>query len=198
MAQTESPKLIVGLGNYGSEYEHTRHNAGWWLLDALAQDWGVVLSAHSKFHGLAGRARVGGHEVWLLKPMTYMNRSGQAIAALAQFYKIAPAHILVLHDELDIAVGALKLKVGGSTGGHNGLKDTQAKLGTADFWRLRIGIDHPRNSGTPQQPVVDYVLKPCKQAERSVIDEALHKAQKGIPDWLNGQYEAAMRIVHAK
>ncbi len=191
-------KLIVGLGNYGTEYENTRHNAGWWLLDELAREYGASLSAQSKFHGVAGRARIANTDVWLLKPMTYMNRSGQAIAALANFYKVLPADVLVLHDELDIPAGAVKMKIGGSTGGHNGLKDTQAKLGTPDFWRLRIGIDHPRNSGTPQQPVVDYVLKPAKQAEREVIDDAIFKAQKAIPDWVRGEYEKAMRVLHAK
>ena len=194
----DTTKLIVGLGNYGAEYEHTRHNAGWWLLDELAREYNVTLSAQAKFHGLAGRARIANTDVWLLKPMTYMNRSGQAIGALANFYKILPADILVLHDELDIPNGAVKMKVGGSTGGHNGLKDTQAKLGTPDFWRLRIGIDHPRNSGTPQQPVVDYVLKPTKQAERTAIDEAIFKAQKAIPTWVAGDFEKAMRELHAK
>lgn len=191
-------KLIVGLGNYGPEYENTRHNAGWWLLDEIAREYGTTLTAQSKFHGLAGRARIANTDVWLLKPMTYMNRSGQAIAALANFYKILPADVLVLHDELDIPAGAAKMKIGGSTGGHNGLKDTQAKLGTPDFWRLRIGIDHPRNSGTPLQPVVDYVLKPAKQAERTFIDDAIYKSQKSIPDWVRGEYEKAMRELHAK
>ena len=195
---TDRSKLIVGLGNYGTEYSDTRHNAGWWLLDAIAREHNVTLNAQSKFHGLAGRTRIAGTEVWLLKPMTYMNRSGQAIAALANFYKILPADILVLHDELDLPAGAVKMKVGGSTGGHNGLKDTQAKLGTADYWRIRIGIDHPRNSGTPQQPVVDYVLKPAKQAERVAIDEAIDKAQKSVADWVAGRFEKAMRELHAK
>lgn len=194
----DTTKLIVGLGNYGNEYEDTRHNAGWWLLDELAREYNVSLNAQTKFHGLAGRARIANTDVWLLKPMTYMNRSGQAIAALANFYKITPENILVLHDELDIPNGATKMKIGGSTGGHNGLKDTQAKLGTPNFWRLRIGIDHPRNSGTPLQPVVDYVLKPPKQAERLAIDDAIHKAQKAIPDWVQGDVEKAMRLLHAK
>ena len=194
----DTPKLIVGLGNYGNEYENTRHNAGWWLLDALAREYGVTLSAQTKFHGVAGRARIANTDVWLLKPMTYMNRSGQAIAALANFYKILPADILVLHDELDIPNGVAKMKIGGSTGGHNGLKDTQVKLGTPDFWRLHIGIDHPRNSGTPLQPVVDYVLKPAKQAERLAIDEAIDKAQKTIPDWVHGDFEKAMRHLNTK
>ena len=167
-------------------------------MDELAREYGVTLSAQTKFHGVAGRARIANTDVWLLKPMTYMNRSGQAIAALANFYKILPADILVLHDELDIPNGVAKMKIGGSTGGHNGLKDAQAKLGTPDFWRLRIGIDHPRNSGTPLQPVVDYVLKPAKQAERLAIDEAIDKAQKTIPDWVHGDFEKAMRHLNTK
>lgn len=189
-----STKLIVGLGNPGAEYEQTRHNAGWWMLEQLTRQYGVRLSAESKFSGLAARAG----DIWFLQPMTFMNRSGQSIAALANFYKILPADILVLHDELDIPCGAAKLKLGGSTGGHNGLKDTQAKLGTADFWRLRIGIDHPRNSSIAQQPVVDYVLRPAKPNERQLIDEAIDKAIASLPDWLNGNFEKAMRELHAK
>ena len=189
-----STKLIVGLGNPGAEYEQTRHNAGWWMLEQLTRQYGVRLSPESKFSGLAARAG----DIWFLQPMTFMNRSGQSIAALANFYKILPADILVLHDELDIPCGAAKLKLGGSTGGHNGLKDTQAKLGTPDFWRLRIGIDHPRNSSIAQQPVVDYVLKPAKQNERQLIDEAIDKAIASLPDWLNGNFEKAMRELHAK
>ena len=189
-----STKLIVGLGNPGAEYEQTRHNAGWWMLEQLTRQYGVRLSPESKFSGLAARAG----DIWFLQPMTFMNRSGQSIAALANFYKILPADILVLHDELDIPCGAAKLKLGGSTGGHNGLKDTQAKLGTPDFWRLRIGIDHPRNSSITQQPVVDYVLKPAKQNERQLIDEAIDKAIASLPDWLNGNFEKAMRELHAK
>jgi peptidyl-tRNA hydrolase, PTH1 family len=170
-------KLIVGLGNPGKEYTQTRHNAGWWLLDLLAHQYGVRLSPDSKCQGMVAKSRIKGEDVWLLAPMTFMNRSGQSIAALANFYKILPADILVLHDELDIPVGTAKIKIGGSTGGHNGLKDTQAKLGTDQFWRLRIGIDHPRNSSTPLQPVADYVLKPPKQSERTEIDHILERAQ---------------------
>ncbi|TDR30580.1 aminoacyl-tRNA hydrolase [Hydromonas duriensis] len=191
-------KLIVGLGNPGAEYEQTRHNAGWWLLDQLARQYNINLSPESKFHGLTARTHINGDEVWLLQPMQYMNRSGAAIAALAHFYKITPEHIMVLHDELDIPVGAVKMKVGGSTGGHNGLKDTQAKLGTPQFWRMRIGIDHPRNSTTPLQPVADYVLKPPKQSERMEINKAIDKAEDAISDWLAGNFERAMRVLHAK
>ena len=191
-------KLIVGLGNPGSEYDNTRHNAGWWLLDQLSQQFNLTLSPESKFHGLAARARIHGGDVWLLQPMQYMNRSGAAIAALAHFYKILPENIIVLHDELDLPIGSAKMKLGGSSGGHNGLKDTQAKLGTDKFWRLRIGIDHPRNSSTPLQPVADYVLKPPKQAERFEIDKTIDKAQDAINEWLTGNAQKAIQNLHAK
>lgn len=195
---SQSPKLIVGLGNPGAEYEDTRHNAGWWMLDLLARQYGVTLSPDSKFQGLTARAKVNGGDVWLLQPMTYMNRSGGSIAALAHFYKINPQDIIVLHDELDIPAGTAKLKLGGSSGGHNGLKDTQAKLGTDKFWRLRIGIDHPRNSSIPLQPVVDYVLKAPKQSERSLIEQAMEKAQDVMPDWLESRFEKAMMVLHQR
>ena len=191
-------KLIVGLGNPGSEYDNTRHNAGWWLLDRLSQQLNVTLSPESKFHGLTARARIHGGDVWLLQPMQYMNRSGAAIATLAHFYKILPENIIVLHDELDLPIGSANMKLGGSSGGHNGLKDTQAKLGTDKFWRLRIGIDHPRNSSIPLQPVADYVLKPPKQAERSEIDKAIDKAQDAINEWLTGNTQKAIQNLHAK
>lgn len=195
---THATKLIVGLGNPGAEYENTRHNAGWWLLEAIMRQYNVRLAPESKFQGLAAKARTADGDIWFLRPMMYMNRSGTSINALAQFYKINSHDILVLHDELDIPVGTAKLKLGGSTGGHNGLKDTQAKLGTDQFWRLRIGIDHPRNSSIPLQPVVDYVLKPPKQSERSAIEQAMDKAQHILPDWLDGHFEKAMRVLHQK
>lgn len=191
-------KLIVGLGNPGREYEDTRHNAGWWLLDALTRQYKVNLSPDAKFFGLTARARINGDDVWLLQPMQFMNRSGAAVAVLANFYKILPENIILLHDELDIPVGTAKMKIGGSTGGHNGLKDTQAKLGTPNFWRMRIGIDHPRHSTTPLQPVADYVLKAPKQAERAAIDTAIDKAQTALEDWFKGDFEKAMRVLHAK
>jgi peptidyl-tRNA hydrolase, PTH1 family len=134
-------RLLVGLGNPGAEYEHTRHNAGFWWLDAAARRLGVTLRAERQYQGLAARA--SSPQVWLLQPMTYMNLSGQSVAALARFYKIAAEEILVVHDELDLMPGQARLKLGGSAAGHNGLKSIQAQLGTADFWRLRLGIGHP-------------------------------------------------------
>lgn len=191
-------KLIVGLGNPGKEYSDTRHNAGFWLLEQLAHQYRVNLAPDGKFQGLVARARVAGHDVFLLQPMTFMNRSGQSIAALANFYKIEAQDILVLHDELDLPVGTAKIKIGGSSGGHNGLKDTQAKLGTAEFWRLRIGIDHPRHSSHPLQPVADYVLKAPKSNERAEIDLIMSRAQAIVPDWLAGDFSEAVRSLHVK
>ena len=155
-----TPRLIVGLGNPGPEYEATRHNVGFWFVDRLADTLKVSLAPQAKFYGKAARAG----DLWLLQPSTFMNRSGQAVAALANFYKISPAEILVIHDELDLPPGGIRLKQGGGNGGHNGLKDIQAKLGTPDFWRLRLGIGHPRTLGLSQQ-VADFVLHQPRKEE---------------------------------
>ena len=158
------PKLVVGLGNPGAEYSETRHNAGFWFCERLARELGVSFSKEARFHGFAANARNDG--VWLLMPQTFMNRSGQSVAALARFYRIEPAEILVVHDELDIPPGQLRLKFGGGLGGHNGLKDITAHLGTQDFWRLRIGIGHPGD----RNEVVNFVLKRPGRAESDLID----------------------------
>ena len=147
-------RLIVGLGNPGREYETTRHNAGYWWLDELARLQNLSFKSESKFHGLAARGQLHGHEMLLLKPQTFMNVSGRAVGALAQFYKIAPAEMLVVHDELDLPPGVARLKMGGGHGGHNGLKDIIAHLGSKDFWRLRLGIGHPGE----RADVAGYVL----------------------------------------
>ncbi|MDD2886004.1 MAG: aminoacyl-tRNA hydrolase [Dechloromonas sp.] len=187
------PRLIVGLGNPGTEYAATRHNVGFWFVDQLADTLKVALAPQSKFFGLAGRAG----ERWLLQPGTYMNRSGQAVAALANFYKI-PAHdILVIHDELDLAPGAIRLKQGGGNGGHNGLKDIQAKLGTPDFWRLRLGIGHPRSLGLSQQ-VVDFVLHPPRKEELPDIEHALARCLRAWPKIAAGDYAGAQQQLHGK
>jgi PTH1 family peptidyl-tRNA hydrolase len=159
-------RLIVGLGNPGKEHEGDRHNAGYWLCRALAGARTRVVSAQAKsrYHGLAAKARLAGTDTWLLMPQTFMNRSGQAVRALTQFYRIEPAEMLVLHDELDLPPGQMRLKFGGGLGGHNGLKDITAHLGTQDYWRLRIGIGHPGD----RNEVVDYVLKPPRKEERGV------------------------------
>jgi PTH1 family peptidyl-tRNA hydrolase len=187
-----SIRLIVGLGNPGAEYEQTRHNAGFWLVDQLA---GHRLTKEARFHGLATKTRIAGNEVWLLEPQTYMNRSGQAVGALTRFYKITPEEVLVIHDELDLPPGAAKLKKGGSSGGHNGLKDITAVLGTQDYWRLRIGIGHPRTMGL-QQPVADFVLHRPRKEEQSLIDEAISKSEQIIPLLCEGKYDAAMMQLH--
>ncbi|MDR1849130.1 MAG: aminoacyl-tRNA hydrolase, partial [Zoogloeaceae bacterium] len=159
-----APNLIVGLGNPGSEYEATRHNAGFRFLDALARKLGIALTPNGRFHGAL--ARQG--ELWFLQPMTFMNRSGQSVRAVAHFYRITPEAILVVHDDLDLPPGGIRLKKGGGNGGHNGLKDIQAALATPDFWRLRLGIGHPREKNL-RQPVADFVLaRPCAEEENAM------------------------------
>ncbi|MDO4693639.1 MAG: aminoacyl-tRNA hydrolase [Eikenella sp.] len=187
-------KLVAGLGNPGPEYADTRHNAGFWLVDELAWRWRVALHEEKKFFGQVARAALPGGDVWLLKPNTYMNRSGQAVQALAQFYKIAPQEILVVHDELDIAPGRIKFKQGGGNGGHNGLKDIQAKLGTADFYRLRLGIGHPGE----RNEVVHYVLKKPRADERELIDQAVHKSAEVMPRLLAGEFAEVQSMLHRK
>ena len=186
-------KLIVGLGNPGREYEATRHNAGFWWVDEFARTHGANFRVDSKFHGLVARTALHGHEIHLLKPQTFMNVSGRAVGALAQFYKIAPQHILVVHDELDLPPGSAKLKLGGGHGGHNGLKDIIAHLGTRDFWRLRIGIGHPGE----RADVSNYVLNAPRREEQVLIDEAMRRAQDVAPLIVEGKLEAAMLKLHS-
>lgn len=187
-------RLIVGLGNPGSEYEATRHNAGFWLVDALARG---ELKRETRFNALAAKSRINGNEVWLLEPQTYMNRSGQSVGALCRFYKINPDEVLVVHDELDLLPGVARLKKGGSSGGHNGLKDITAALGTQDYWRLRIGIGHPRELKL-QQAVVDFVLHRPRQEEQAGIDDAIARALSIMPQVVDGQFELAMKELHTE
>lgn len=187
-------KMMVGLGNPGSEYEQTRHNAGFWFIDELAWQYKATLREEKKFFGSVARISISGSDLWLLKPSTFMNRSGQAVAALAQFYKIKPEEILVVHDELDIPCGRIKFKLGGGNGGHNGLKDIQARLGTPDFYRLRLGIDHPGDRNL----VVGYVLNKPSPEHRQQIDEAINKSLKAVPILLAGEWEEAVRFLHSK
>ncbi|GAB3628633.1 aminoacyl-tRNA hydrolase [Pandoraea terrae] len=191
-------KLIAGLGNPGAEYAATRHNAGFWFVDALARQTGASLSNQKNFHGYAGRAHIAGHEVWLLQPQTFMNRSGQSVVALARFYKIMPDEILVVHDELDLPPGAVKLKRGGGSGGHNGLKDISAHLTTPEYWRLRLGIGHPRTQlpAGSQQQVVDFVLKPPRKEEQDAIDDAMSRSLDVIDLAVKGDMEKAMMRLH--
>lgn len=165
-----APRLVVGLGNPGPEYSATRHNAGFWFCERLADALGVRFAPESRFHGLVAPVRDAG--MWLLMPQTFMNRSGQSVGAFARFYRIAPAEILVVHDELDIPPGQLRLKFGGGAGGHNGLKDITAHCGTQDYWRLRVGIGHPGD----RNEVVNYVLKPPRREEQEAIDGSLDRA----------------------
>jgi PTH1 family peptidyl-tRNA hydrolase len=188
-------RLVVGLGNVGAEYQATRHNAGYWLVDSIARREGARFGSERKFQGDVARVRLSGHDVWLLKPTTYMNRSGQSVVALALFYRILPTEILVVHDELDLPPGTVKLKRGGGTAGHNGLKDTQARLTTADFWRLRIGIGHPRPLQLEQE-VADFVLHPPRHDEQTLIDEAIDRGEGIIELLACGKFEAAMKKLH--
>lgn len=182
-------RLIVGLGNPGPEYELTRHNAGFWLVDALA---GGALTRESRYNALAAKKTIAGQEVWLLEPQTYMNRSGLSVGTLARFYKIAADEILVVHDELDLPPGAAKIKKGGSSGGHNGLKDITAALGTQDYWRLRIGIGHP---GVKAE-VVNWVLKKPAPEQRTAIEDCVKRTLTAVPAMLAGEMDKATLIVH--
>ena len=185
-----APRLVVGLGNPGAEYEDNRHNLGFWFVDRLACDLKVSLAPQGKFFGHVGRL----DDLWLLKPSTFMNRSGQALVALARFYKIMPDEILVVHDELDLQPGVIRLKQGGGNGGHNGLKDIQAHLTTPDFWRLRLGIGHPGE----RNEVVNYVLRAPRREEQELIDQAIDRCLLAWPKLGAGDYEAAQRQLHPK
>ena len=188
-------RLFVGLGNPGTEYDKTRHNAGFWWVDALADKLGARLVPERAYQGLAARvARPGAEPVWLLQPMTFMNRSGASVAPLARFFKIAPAEILVVHDELDLQPGQAKLKFGGSAAGHNGLKDIHGMLGTQDFWRLRLGIGHP---GVKAE-VVNYVLKKPQADQRDAIDKAIEQSLGAAELLLAGEMDKALALIHAQ
>ena len=188
-----SIKLVVGLGNPGAQYAATRHNAGFWLVERYAETHRIGLRGERGFHGIVGKDGPR----WLLMPDTFMNRSGLAVGALARFYKILPDEILVAHDELDLDPGVVKLKLGGGHAGHNGLRDIASVLTTPQFWRLRIGIGHPRTLGL-QQPVVDFVLHPPRRDEQKVIDESIERAMDVLPSLFDGNAEAAMMALHTK
>ena len=185
-------KLFVGLGNPGPEYEATRHNAGFWWIDALSRQLKAPLSLDKNYHGQVARTTVNGQTVWLLKPLTFMNLSGKSVSALARFFKISPAEILVAHDELDIVPGEVKLKFGGSHAGHNGLRDIHAQLGTADYWRLRIGVGHP---GVKAE-VIHWVLKKPSQEHRTAIEDCIERSLKAVPELLTGEMEKATMLIH--
>lgn len=185
-------KLLVGLGNPGNEYEDTRHNAGFWWIDAVARELKVSLVPERSYHGLVARTTVKGQTVWLLEPQTFMNLSGKSVAALARFFKIQPQEILVAHDQLDISPGEAKLKLGGSHAGHNGLRDIHAQLGTADYWRLRLGVGHPGDKAE----VVNWVLKKPMLEHRKAIDESIHRSVQTLPLLLAGEMTKAMALIH--
>ena len=187
-------RLLVGLGNPGPEYEATRHNAGFWFIDEVARKLGVTLMPERSYFGLVARVNRPDGPFWLLQPMTFMNLSGKAVAALARFFKIAPGEILVAHDELDLMPGQAKVKLGGSHAGHNGLKDIHAQLGSADYWRLRLGIGPP---GVKAE-VINYVLRKPPLAEREAIEKIIDQAVQALDLILAGDMERAMMKVHAK
>lgn len=187
-------RLLVGLGNPGPEYEATRHNAGFWWLDAAARKLGTTLLPQRSYFGLAAKASTAHGAVWLLQPMTYMNLSGKSVSALTRFFKIEPQEILVAHDELDLMPGQVKIKCGGGHAGHNGLRDIHAQLGSADYWRLRLGIGHP---GVKAE-VVDYVLRKPTPEHRELIEQTIARSVESLDLLLAGEMERAMMKVHAK
>ncbi|WP_067520460.1 aminoacyl-tRNA hydrolase [Endozoicomonas ascidiicola] len=191
---SEQPvRLVVGLGNPGSQYEDTRHNAGFWYVEQLARSCGVVLQPEKKFFGETARVQIGGQEVRLLNPSTFMNRSGQAVGAMATFFKIPPESILVVHDELDLPPGIGRLKQGGGHGGHNGLRDIISALGNnREFLRLRLGIGHPGNS----KDVANYVLTKPSVADRQKIDSVIDESVRITPEALNGKRSKAIQELH--
>jgi PTH1 family peptidyl-tRNA hydrolase len=188
----QSPRLIVGLGNPGPQYAATRHNCGFWFMERLTRLLSLDMKRESRFHGSLAHVRDKG--LWLLMPETFMNRSGNSVGALARFYRVLPEEIIVIHDELDLPPGTLRLKFGGGLGGHNGLKDIASHLGTQDFWRLRVGIGHP---GTREE-VINYVLTVPRREEHDAIDQALDRALEVWPALARGDYPSAMQKLNVR
>lgn len=186
--------LIVGLGNPGREYERTRHNAGFRWVDAVAAARAGRWAKETKFSGWVARVAEGGRDFWLLKPATYMNESGRSVGAFLRFHRIEPERMLVVHDELDLPPGAVKLKFGGGTGGHNGLRDLDEALGTRDFWRLRIGIGHPGHKDV----VADYVLHEARREEQEAIDPAFDRSLDVLPRIASGRMTDATTWLHTQ
>jgi PTH1 family peptidyl-tRNA hydrolase len=184
----------VGLGNPGSQYAKTRHNAGFWFVDKLAEKAGQVFRPQARFFGELCELEMEGNRLRLLKPATFMNRSGQAVAAVAGFFRLPAQTLLVVHDEIDLAVGTLRLKRGGGHGGHNGLRDIIAQLGSAEFLRLRIGVGHPGNAGQ----VVDYVLQRAPLDQQRLLDLAIDEALGVFPKIVQGEIEMAMNELHRR
>jgi peptidyl-tRNA hydrolase, PTH1 family len=185
-------KLFVGLGNPGSEYDATRHNVGFWWINAVAHQLKVSPAMDKSYHALVARTTINGQNVWLLKPQTFMNLSGKSVAALARFFKINPQEILVAHDELDVVPGEAKIKLGGGHAGHNGLRDIHTQLGSADYWRLRLGVGHPG----AKSEVLDWVLKKPILDHRIAIEQAIDRSIKALPALLAGEMDKATMLVH--
>jgi len=185
-------QLVAGLGNPGTQYEQTRHNAGFWFVDAVARDCGAQFKAESKYRSEVARCNIAGNDCRLQKPQDFMNRSGRPVAALAAFYRIPRSGILVVHDDLDLPPGSIRLKRDGGHGGHNGLRDLIPALGGKDFLRLRIGIGHPGH----RDDVVGFVLKTASREDRAAIDEAIEAAVRVLPDIISGKLDAAMKELH--
>jgi peptidyl-tRNA hydrolase, PTH1 family len=186
-------KLIVGLGNPGRDYESSRHNAGFWVVEELARRHGGAFRAEPKFNAELARTRIGGQELWLVKPQDYMNNSGRVTAAVATFYKIEPAQLLVVHDELDLPIAEVRLKEGGGSGGHNGLKDLIAHLGDG-FWRLRLGVGHPGN----REQVTPWLLSRSSAAEREALEPGVRAAADTVPLVIEQGAAAAMQKLHSR
>jgi PTH1 family peptidyl-tRNA hydrolase len=184
-------RVVVGLGNPGKEYERTRHNAGFWLVERFATSKGVALRKDAKFKALVGKTAEG---VWLLQPQTFMNLSGQPVHMLAGFFKIKPEEILVVHDELDFEPGVARLKQGGGIAGHNGLRDISQKLGSHDYWRLRLGVGRP----APGREGADYVLEKPPAEDKSAIDAAIEKSLALLPQMIAGDMQGAMNKLHTE
>jgi len=184
--------LLVGLGNPGKEYAQTRHNAGFWFIEQLASQYNIQLKADPKFHAYSGRGNIEGHDVRLLLPTTFMNRSGQSVVPFAKFYQISPESILIAHDELDMNPGVIRLKTGGGHGGHNGLKDIVPHIGP-NFHRLRIGIGHPGH----KDQVSGHVLGKAPSSEQNLMDDAIHHSLSRIKLLLDGEVQQAMNQINA-
>ena len=187
-------KVIVGLGNPGSKYTETRHNAGFWFIEEVARKYSASFRSEKKFHGEVAKVSIEGKDIWLLKPATFMNGSGLAVKSLLSFYQITVDQLLVAHDEIDLLPGTIKLKTGGGHGGHNGLRDIINQMASKDFHRLRIGVGHP---GTKEQ-VVDFVLHNASRNERDLIDADIDAAVQIMPDLASGALEQAMQKLHSK
>lgn len=187
-------QLIAGLGNPGAKYEDTRHNVGFWFVDELAKAKGCSLHQDSKFQGEVGKISLNGQSVWLIKPMTFMNLSGQSVAALANYYKLTAENLLVVHDELDLEPGTVRLKCGGGHGGHNGLRDIISHFASKEFYRLRIGIGHPGSAAD----VSNYVLSNPSSTDRNMLVQAIEDCMPVLPQIIDGEMQKAMNHLHSR